>query len=167
LRCERRAGEVVAVREDGRGPVQIVPTVEDEEVLTRLGLADEVLVDAIATLDDHSVGDERIEAPAQRHFHDEAQPPVLLAVAEKVLAADVSEDRTILAMRELTGSDVPRLLETVAEAARIREARHEWRRSSRDAGSTRRPHSALRQMGHHRDADTLQPGQSMAAVGQQ
>jgi hypothetical protein len=36
-------------------------------------------------------------------------------------------------MRELEGSDVPRLLEAVAEAARTKEAGLEWRRSSRDA----------------------------------
>jgi hypothetical protein len=36
-------------------------------------------------------------------------------------------------MQDLRGSDVPRLLEAVGEAARTKEARLEWRRSSRDA----------------------------------
>ncbi len=35
-------------------------------------------------------------------------------------------------MRELKGSDVPCLLEAVAEAARTKEARLEWHRPSRD-----------------------------------
>jgi hypothetical protein len=55
----------------------------------------------------------------------------LLAVSEKVLAADVSEERAMQAMRELKGSDVPALLE--AEAARTEEAGLEWRRPSRGA----------------------------------
>jgi hypothetical protein len=104
-----------------------------EEVLARLELAEEPLVDAVAALDDHSEEDERIEAPSRRHFPDEAEPPALLAVAEKVLAADVSQERAIRAMQDLRGSDVPRLLEAVGEAARTKEARLEWRRSSRDA----------------------------------
>jgi uncharacterized protein (DUF433 family) len=104
-----------------------------EEVLARLELADGLLVDAVTALDDHSAGDERIEAPARRFFPDEAEPPALLAVAEKVLPADVSEERAIRAMQDLRGSDVPRLLEAVAEAARTKEARLEWRRPSRDA----------------------------------
>ena len=102
-----------------------------EEVLARLGLAEEPLVDAVTALDDKSAGDERIEAPPRRHFPDEAEPPALLAVAEKVLAADVSEERAIRAMQELKGSDVPRLLEAVAEAACTKEARLEWHRPSR------------------------------------
>ena len=93
----------------------------------------EPVVDVVAALDDHSEGDERIDAPARRHFPDEAEPPALLAVAEKVLAADVSEVRAIRAMEEFRGSDVPRLLEAVADAARTKEARLESRRSSRDA----------------------------------
>lgn len=104
-----------------------------EEVLAKLGLAEEPLVDAVTALDDHSAEDERIEAPPRRPFPDEAEPPALLAVAKKVLAADVSEERAIQAMQELNGLDVPRLLEAVAEAARTKEARLEWRRSSRDA----------------------------------
>jgi uncharacterized protein (DUF433 family) len=104
-----------------------------EEVLARLRLANKPLVDAVVALDDHSEEDEKIEAPPRRHFPDEAEPPALLAVAEKVLAADVSEERAIQAMRELKGSDVPRLLEAVAEAARTKEAGLEWRRPSRDA----------------------------------
>ncbi len=101
-----------------------------EEVLVRLKLTDKPLVDAVTALDDQ---DERIEAPPRRHFPDEAEPPALLAVAEKVLAADVSEGQAIQAMQELKGSDVPRLLEAVAEAARTKEARLEWHRTSRDA----------------------------------
>src|SRR3712207_2229728 len=90
-----------------------------EEVLAKLGLTEELLVDAVAALDDHSAEDERIEAPPRRHFPDEAEPPPgLLDVAEKVLAAGVAQERAIQAMRELKGSDVPRLLEAVAEAAR-------------------------------------------------
>jgi uncharacterized protein (DUF433 family) len=54
-----------------------------EEVLS--GLAEEPLVDAVTALDDNSAGDERIEAPPRRHFPDEAEPPTLLAVTEKVL----------------------------------------------------------------------------------
>lgn len=105
-----------------------------EEVLARLGLIDAPLVDAVTALDDHSAGDERIEAPARRLFPDEAEPPALMAVAQKAsLAADVSEVRVIRAMEELKGSDVPRLLEAIAGAARTKEARLEWRRSSRDA----------------------------------
>src|SRR5687768_4592825 len=38
-----------------------------EGVLTRLGLAEELLVDAMTALDDNSAGDERIEAPPRRH----------------------------------------------------------------------------------------------------
>jgi hypothetical protein len=71
----------------------------------------------LTALDDYSEGDERIEAPPRRHFPDEAEPPALLAVAEKVLAAGVSEERAMQAMRELKGSDVPPLLEAVAESA--------------------------------------------------
>ncbi len=104
-----------------------------EEVLTRLGLAEESLVDAVSALDDHSAEDERIEASPRRHFPDEAEPPALLAVAEKVLGAGVSEERAIQAMQDLKGADVPRLLEAVAEAARTKEARLEWHRPSRDA----------------------------------
>jgi uncharacterized protein (DUF433 family) len=104
-----------------------------EEVLARLGLAEKPLVDAVTALDDNSAGDERTEAPPRRHFPDEAEPPALLAVAEKVLAADVSEERAIQAMQELKGSEVPRLLEAVAEAARTKEAGLEWHRPSRDA----------------------------------
>ncbi len=103
-----------------------------EEVLARLGLAEEPLMDAVSALDDHSAEDERIEAPPRRHFPDEAQPPALLAVAEKVLGADVSEERAIQTMQKLKGSDVPRLLEAVAEAARTKEAPLEWHRPSRD-----------------------------------
>jgi uncharacterized protein (DUF433 family) len=102
-----------------------------EEVLS--GLAEEPLVDAVTALDDNSAGDERIEAPPRRHFPDEAEPPTLLAVTEKVLAADVSEKRAIQAMRELKGSDVPRLLEAVALETRTMEARLERRRPSQDA----------------------------------
>jgi len=104
-----------------------------EEVLARLGLAEEPLVDAVTALDDHSEEDERIEAPPRRHFPNEVEPPALLAVAEKVLAADVSEERAIQAMQDLRGSDVPRLLEAVAEAACTKETRLEWHRTSRDA----------------------------------
>jgi uncharacterized protein (DUF433 family) len=102
-----------------------------EEVLS--GLAEEPLVDAVTALDDNSAGDERIEAPPRRHFPDEAEPPTLLAVTEKVLAADVSEKRAIQAVRELKGSDVPRLLEAVALATRTMEARLERRRPSQGA----------------------------------
>jgi uncharacterized protein (DUF433 family) len=104
-----------------------------EEVLARLGFADKPLVDAVVALDDHPAEDERIEAPRRRHFPDEEEPPALLAVAEKVLAADMSEERAIQAMRELKGSDVPRLLGAVADAARTKGARLEWHRTSRDA----------------------------------
>jgi uncharacterized protein (DUF433 family) len=104
-----------------------------EDVLTRLELAEEPLADALTALDDHSEGDERIEAPPRRHFPDEAKPPALLAVAEKVLAADVSEERAMQAMEELKGSDVPHLLQVVAEAARTKDASLEWHRPSRDA----------------------------------
>ncbi len=103
-----------------------------EEVLARLELADEPLVEVVTALDDHSAEDERISAPPRRYFPDEAEPPALLAVAEKVLPADVSEERAIQAMQELKGSDVPRLLEAVAEAARTKEAGLEWRRPSQD-----------------------------------
>ena len=102
-----------------------------EEVLARLDLADGPLVDAVTALDDHSAEDERTEAPPRRHFTDEAEPPALLAVAEKVLPAGVSEERAIRAMQELKGRDVPRLLE--AEAARAKEAGLKWRRPSGDA----------------------------------
>jgi uncharacterized protein (DUF433 family) len=104
-----------------------------EEVLARLGLTDKPLVDAVTALDDKSAGDERIEAPPRHHFPDEAEPPALLAVAEKVLAADVSEERAIQAMQDLRSSDVPRLLEAVAEAARTKEAGVELRSSPQDA----------------------------------
>jgi len=104
-----------------------------EEMLVRLRLAEEPLVDAVTALDNKSAGDERIEAPPRRHFPDEAEPPALLAVAEKVLAADVSEERAIQAMHDLRGSDVPRLLEAVAEAARTKEAGLKWYRLSQDA----------------------------------
>jgi uncharacterized protein (DUF433 family) len=104
-----------------------------EEVLARLGLTDKPLVDAVTALDDHSQEDERIEAPPRRYFPDEAEPPALLAVAEKVLAAGVSEERAIQAMRELKGSDVSRLLEAVADAARTKDAGLEWRSSPQDA----------------------------------
>jgi uncharacterized protein (DUF433 family) len=104
-----------------------------EEVLARLRLTDKPLVDAVSALDDHSAEDERIEAPPRRHFPDEAEPPALLAVAEKVLAADVSEERAIQAMQDLRVSDVPRLLEAVADGARTKEARLEWHHPSRDA----------------------------------
>jgi hypothetical protein len=90
-----------------------------EEVLARLGLSEEPLVDAVTALDEHSEEDEKTEAPPRRHFLDEAEPPALPAVAEKVLAADVSEERAMQAMRELKGSVVPPLLE--AEAARTEE----------------------------------------------
>ena len=103
-----------------------------EEVLARLGLTEESLADAVTALDDHSAEDERIEAPPRRHFPDEAEPPGLLDVAEKVLAAGVAQERAIQAMRELKGSDVPRLLEVVAEAARTNDAGLEWQRTSRD-----------------------------------
>jgi uncharacterized protein (DUF433 family) len=96
-----------------------------EEVLAKLGLTEELLVDAVAALDDHSAEDERIEAPPRRHFPDEAESPALVAVAEKVLVADVSQEQAIRAMQDLRGSDVPRLLEAVAEAARTKEARLE------------------------------------------
>jgi uncharacterized protein (DUF433 family) len=104
-----------------------------EEVLAGLGLTDKPLVDAVTALDDHSQEDERIEAPPRRYFPDETEAPASLAVAEKVLAADVSEERTIQAMRELKGSDVPRLLEAVAEAARTKDAGLAWRSSPQDA----------------------------------
>jgi uncharacterized protein (DUF433 family) len=104
-----------------------------EEVLARFGLAEEPLVDVVTALDDNSAGDERIEAPPRRHFPDEAEPLALLAAAEKVLAADVSEERAIQAMQGLKGSDVPRLLEAVAEAARTRDAGLEWCSSQQDA----------------------------------
>ena len=97
-----------------------------EEMLARLGLPEEPLVDAV--LDEHSEEDERMEVPPRRYFRDEAEPPALLAVSEKVLAADVSEERAMQAMRELKGSDVQFLLE--AEAARTEEAGLEWRRPS-------------------------------------
>ena len=104
-----------------------------EEVLARLGLTDKPLVDAVTVLDDYSAEDERIEAPPRRHFPDEAEPPALLAVAEKVLAADVSEEWAIQAMQDLKGSDVPRLLEAVADAARTKDFGLEWRSSPQDA----------------------------------
>jgi len=104
-----------------------------EVVLDRLGLTNKPLVDAVTALDDHSDGDERIEAPSWHHFPDEAEPPALSAVAEKVLAADVSEARAMQAMEKLEGSDVPHLLKAVAEAARTKDASLEWRSSTRDA----------------------------------
>ena len=104
-----------------------------DEVLAKLGLADGPLVDAVAALDDRSAGDGRTEAPPRRHFPDEAEPPALLAVAEKVLPAGVTEERAIRAMQDLRGSDVPRLLEAVADAVRTKETRLEWRGPSRDA----------------------------------
>lgn len=106
-----------------------------EEVLARLGLAEEPLVKAVTALDGHSEEDERIEASPRRHSPDEAEPPTLLIDAEKVFAADVPEERAIQAMLELKGSDVPRLLEAVAEAVCTKEARLEWHRTSRDAWS--------------------------------
>jgi uncharacterized protein (DUF433 family) len=104
-----------------------------EAILAKLELAEEPLADAVTVLDDHSEGDERIEAPPRRHFPDEAEPPALLAVAEKTLAAGVPEEQAMKAMRELKGSDVPPLLEAVAEAALTKEAGLEWRRPARDA----------------------------------
>ena len=104
-----------------------------EVVLDRLRLTNEPLVAAVTALDDHSEMDDRIEAPPRRYFPDEAEPPALLAVAEKVLAADVSEERAMQAMEELKGSDVPHLLKAVAEAARTKDASLEWHRPSRDA----------------------------------
>ena len=74
-----------------------------------------------------------MEAPSRRPFPDEAEPPALLAVAEKVLTADVSQEQAIRAMQDLRGSDVPRLLEAVAEAARTKGAGVELRSSSQDA----------------------------------
>ena len=109
------------------GPCFSPPGVE--ELLARLRLTEEPLVCAVTALDDHSEEDERTEVPPRRYFHDEAEPPALLAVSEKVLAADVSEERAMQAMRELKGSDVQSLLE--AEAARTEEAGPEWRRPSR------------------------------------
>ena len=102
-----------------------------EEMLARLGLSEEPLVNAVTALDEHSEEDERTEVPPRRYVRDEAEPPALLAVSEKVLAADVSEERAMQAMRELKGSDVQSLLE--AEAARTEEAGLEWRRPSRGA----------------------------------
>jgi uncharacterized protein (DUF433 family) len=104
-----------------------------EAILAKLELAEEPLADAVTVLDDHSEGDERIEAPPRRHFPDEAEPPALLAVAEKTLAAGVPEEQAMKAMRELKGSDVPPLLEAVAKAALTKEAGLEWRRPARDA----------------------------------
>ncbi len=104
-----------------------------EDVLTRLELAEEPLADALTALDDHSEGDERIEAPTRRHFPDEAEPPALLAVAEKALAVGVPKEQAMQAMRELKGSEVPTLLEAVAEAALTKDASLEWRRPTRDA----------------------------------
>ena len=104
-----------------------------EEVLAKLGLTEELLVDAVAALDDHSAEDERIEASPRRHFPDEAEPPAFLTVAEKVMAAGVSEEQAIRAMQELRGPDVPRLLEAVAKAARTKDAGLEWRSSLQDA----------------------------------
>jgi uncharacterized protein (DUF433 family) len=104
-----------------------------EEVLAKLVLVDKPLVDAVAALDEHSEEVERIEAPPRRHFPDEAEPPALLAVADKVMTAGVSEEQAIRAMQELKGSDVPRLLEAVAEAARAKDAGLEWRSSPQDA----------------------------------
>jgi uncharacterized protein (DUF433 family) len=104
-----------------------------EVVLDRLRLTNKPLMAAVTVLDDHSEMDERIEAPSRRYFPDEAEPPALLAVAEKVLAADVSEERAMQAMEELKGSDVPHLLQAVAEAARTKDASLEWHRPSRDA----------------------------------
>src|SRR5918993_4500067 len=93
-----------------------------EEMLARLGLSEEPLVDAV--LDEHSEEDERTEVPPRRYVRDEAEPPALVAVSEKILAADVSEERAMQAMRELKGSDVQPILE--AEAARTEEAGPEW-----------------------------------------
>ena len=104
-----------------------------EEVLARLRFAEQTLVDAVTALDDLSEEDERIEASPRRHFPDEAEPPALLAIAEKVLAAGVSEEQAIRAMQELRGPDVPRLLEAVAKAARTKDAGLEWRSSLQDA----------------------------------
>lgn len=56
-----------------------------EEMLARLGLTEEPLVDAVTALDEHSEEDEKIEAPPRRYIPDEAEPPALRAVAEKVL----------------------------------------------------------------------------------
>jgi uncharacterized protein (DUF433 family) len=104
-----------------------------EVVLDRLRLTNKPLVAAVTVLDDHSEMDERIEAPPRRYIPDEAELPALLAVAEKVLAADVSEERAMQAMEELKGSDVPHLLQAVAEAARTKDAGLEWHRPPRDA----------------------------------
>jgi uncharacterized protein (DUF433 family) len=104
-----------------------------EVVLTKLELAEEPLADALTALDDHSEGDERIEAPPRRHFPDKTEPPALLAVAEKTLAAGVPEEQAMKAMRELKGSEVPPILEAVAEAALTKDASLEWHRPSRDA----------------------------------
>ena len=61
-------------------------------MLARLGLSEEPLVDAVTARDEHSEEDERTEVPPRRYFRDEAEPPALLAVSEKVLAADVSKN---------------------------------------------------------------------------
>jgi hypothetical protein len=104
-----------------------------EEMLARLGLTEEPLVDDVTALDEHFEEDERTEVPPRRHFPDWAEPPALLAVVEKVLAADVAEERAMQAMWELIGSEGPRLLEAVAEAVHTEEASLEWRRPSQDA----------------------------------
>ena len=61
-----------------------------EEMLARLGLTEEPLVDAVTALDEHSEEDEKIEAPPRRYIPDEAEPPALRAVAEKVLPPNAS-----------------------------------------------------------------------------
>jgi hypothetical protein len=60
-----------------------------EEMLARLGLSEEPLVDAVTALDEHSEEDEKTEAPPRRYIPDQAEPPALLAVAEKVLPPNV------------------------------------------------------------------------------
>ena len=57
----------------------------------------------------------------------------MLVIAEKVLAVGVSEEQAVRAMQELKGPDVARLLEAVAETARTKDARLEWRSSLQDA----------------------------------
>jgi hypothetical protein len=104
-----------------------------EEMLARLGLTEEPLVAAVTALDEHIEEDERTEVPPQRHFPDWAEPPALLAVVEKVLAADVAEERAMQAIWELRGSEGQRLLAADAEAVHTEEASLEWRRPSQDA----------------------------------
>ena len=104
-----------------------------EEVLGRLGLVDGPLMDAVTALDYHSAGDERIQAPPRRLFPDETEPPALLVVADKASPTGVPRERAIRAMQDLKGSDVPHLLQAVAEAARTKEAGLEWHLPSRDA----------------------------------